>query len=94
MYGNDDDDYDGDGEIAARKKEAQQEANRVAREGTEPPVGGPKFGNAPFGFELARGFAQGERGVTQARHLSVWYGIWLRARVLRRPEHGEAPLGG
>ena len=32
VYGNDDDDYDGDGEIAARKKEAQQEANRAARE--------------------------------------------------------------
>ena len=32
VYGNDDDDYDGDGEIAARKKEAQREANRAARE--------------------------------------------------------------
>ena len=32
VYGNDDDDYDGDGEIALRKKEAQKEANRAARE--------------------------------------------------------------
>ena len=32
VYGNDDDDYDGDGEIAAAKKEAQREANRAARE--------------------------------------------------------------
>ena len=32
VYGNDDDDYDGDGEIAAAKKEARREANRAARE--------------------------------------------------------------
>ena len=31
-YGNDDDDYDGDGEIAARKREIQREANKAARE--------------------------------------------------------------